>query len=150
MLTSLNVPVSEVMSRELTVLRPEDSIDRVDQIFKTRSIHHIPIVTTDGQLAGIISKSDFLRINHILCLVDEQRFAKFREKLYRHLVVKEVMTEKVATLSPEDSLPMAADIFRENLFHALPVTDKGILVGLLTTFDLINFCFSQSALLDKN
>jgi len=63
--------------------------------------------------------------------------------------VEEVMTKKVATLSPDDPLSVAVGIFRENLFHALPVVDEGTLVGLLTTHDLIGYCCREEFLLDE-
>ncbi|MCB0599030.1 MAG: CBS domain-containing protein, partial [Phaeodactylibacter sp.] len=34
---------------------------------------------------------------------------------------------------------MAAGFLRENLIHDVPVVDKGELVGIITTFDLITY-----------
>ena len=57
------------------------------------------------------------------------------------------MTSQVARLSPKDSLQTAADYFRENLFHAIPIVDENDrLVGILTTYDLINYAFREEAI----
>jgi acetoin utilization protein AcuB len=59
------------------------------------------------------------------------------------------MTKQVAKLKTEDSLEMAVGFFRENLFHALPVVnDEGELVGIVTTYDLLNYAYSETLFLD--
>lgn len=66
----------------------------------------------------------------------------------RSLLVREVMVKQVAKLRPEDKIELAADIFRENLFHAMPVVDNdGKLKGIVTTFDLLNYAFNDLLLL---
>ena len=52
------------------------------------------------------------------------------------------MTKQVATVSPDDTMDYAVDIFRENLFRALPVVDKDKkLVGILTPYDIMTWAF---------
>ncbi len=145
---TVRIPVSEVMSRDLYIVRPDDSLERVDHIFRANAIHHIPVVNAHGKLCGIISKTDFLKVNHMLTLFDEEKYRSYNLKLYKAMKVEEIMTRQVATLSPGDLLTVAAGIFSENLFHALPVVDKGELVGMVTTHDLLGYCFSDPPLID--
>lgn len=52
--------------------------------------------------------------------------------------VSEIMTTQVVTLSPEQSVPEAADLLSEHRFGAAPVVDAdGTLVGLLRDEDLL-------------
>ncbi len=51
--------------------------------------------------------------------------------------ISTIMTTELVTLSPEDKVSDARDIFRNNNFHHLPITENGILVGVVTTFDLL-------------
>ncbi|MEL6922991.1 MAG: CBS domain-containing protein, partial [Bacteroidota bacterium] len=37
------------------------------------------------------------------------------------------------------------DVFLHNTFHALPVTQQGRLVGIITTQDLIRLAFKRTA-----
>lgn len=143
MTKTLQIPVKEIMSRDLLIVKPTDRLDRVQEIFSANSIHHIPVVKKDGKLAGIISKSDFLKVNHMLALFDKDKYDCLNEKLYRSMEVSEIMTKQLATLDPDDTLSIAAGIFQENLFHALPVVDDGNLIGLVTTHDLINYCCNE-------
>ena len=64
--------------------------------------------------------------------------------------VLDIMTTKVVTLDPDDSIGLAADIFLANRFHALPIVEGKNLVGILTTYDLIKFCFQEPMASDDN
>lgn len=145
---TLQIPVAEVMSRDLLIVKPEDTLERVGEIFDANNIHHIPVVEKDGELVGILSKSDFLKFNHMFTLFNEDKYSEYNKKLHRCIKVKEVMTDKLATVAPDDPLSVAAGIFQENLFHALPVVDEDTLVGLLTTHDLIAYCCREEAYLE--
>ena len=56
--------------------------------------------------------------------------------------VKEIMIEKIATISPDERVDVAALIFHENRFHALPVVDEEkAVLGIVTSFDLIEYAY---------
>ena len=149
MIKTLQIPVSEIMSRDLLIVKPEDTLDRVGEIFNSHSIHHIPVVEAGGELVGIVSKLDFMRVNHMFTLFDKDKYQEYNKKLHRCMQVKEIMTRRLAKLNPEDPLSVAIGIFQENLFHALPVVDGSTLVGMLTTMDVINYCCRDEVLLEN-
>lgn len=139
--------IGQIMTTEVIFLRPNDTMDRVQQIFKTHNIHHIPIID-DDKVVGIISQVDYLKLLHGFTLFKTHKSEEYNNAIMRSLLVKEVMTKQVATISPDDTIDLAAGFFRENLFHALPVVDKnGSLVGIITTFDLLNYAFNEPSLL---
>ena len=144
MLNSLRIPVAELMTRELLIVEPQDTLEKVRDIFQSNNVHHIPVVDEHGKLTGIISKSDFNRVNHILTLFDGEKYKEYNNMLYRSMTAAEIMTKQVATVSPDDALSLVADMFKENLFHAVPVVDRGILVGIVTTHDVISYCCSET------
>ncbi|HMR44899.1 MAG TPA: CBS domain-containing protein, partial [Saprospiraceae bacterium] len=128
-------------------LRPNDTMMKAKEIFSSQNIHHLP-VARDGKVVGILTKSDYLAISNAFPLFNEKKREAYNDKLFATLLVEEVMTRQVAKVSPDDSIEIAAGIFRENLFHALPVVDDaGKLVGILTTYDLLNYFFNQPGLL---
>ena len=49
------VPVRDVMTTEVIVCSPADTINTVQSIMKTHSIRQVPVVADDGKLLGIIS-----------------------------------------------------------------------------------------------
>lgn len=142
------VSVQQVMTTEVLSVHPGDTMEVVHRVFNATDIHHLPVVDKDGQVVGIISKSDYYSISNAFPLFRPDLRQAANERLFKSLLVEDVMTRQVATLYPDDPLTVAAGYFKENIFHAIPiVTREGKLVGILTTFDLLNYFFNQQAFL---
>ena len=142
------VTVRQIMTTEVVTVSPNETMEVVHRIFNTSEIHHLPVVGPDGEVVGIISKSDYYSISNAFPLFRPDLREAANERLFKSLLVEDVMTRQVATLSPDDSLTVAAGYFKENIFHAIPIVDRGgKLVGILTTFDLLNYFFNQPAFL---
>lgn len=142
------ITIGKIMTTKVITLHPEDTMDKVKKIFESNNIHHIPIVD-QGRVVGIISKTDYLKLLHGFTLFKTSKSDSYNVAILRSLLVREVMTKQVAKLKTEDSLEMAVGFFRENLFHALPVVnDEGELVGIVTTYDLLNYAYSETLFLD--
>ena len=52
------VQVAAVMTRDVICCSPDDDLDEVSAIMKSRRIRHVPVCDFDGQLSGIISIGD--------------------------------------------------------------------------------------------
>lgn len=129
------LPVSRIMTQRMASVRPEDNLEHVRQIFEGHGFHHIPVVE-GSKLTGIVSYTDYLRIIHDYFSNLESKPAS--EKLLQTLTVKDMMTENPVCMKPNDTVETALRVFRENQFHALPVTDEhGKLLGILTTYDVM-------------
>ncbi|MBI1226084.1 MAG: CBS domain-containing protein [Bacteroidetes bacterium] len=142
--------IANIMTRDVFFLHPDDSMEQVDELFATHNIHHVPVIDNESHVVGIISKGDYLKTLHGFTLFKTEKNQAYNQAILRSLLVGEVMTKQVASLQPEDSVDVAAGYFRENLFHAIPVVDRQRkLVGILTTFDMLNFAFMEPALLSS-
>ena len=145
-----SIAVGEIMTTPVITVRPDETMDRVQELFRKNNIHHIPVVDKEGKVVGILSKSDYLKLLHGFTLFKTHKSVEYNDAIMRSLLVKEVMTRQVATLNPEDTIEMALGFFRENLFHALPIIDSGgSLVGILTTYDMLNYAFSESSITES-
>ena len=97
--------------------------------------HHVPVVE-NGQLAGIVSYTDYLRV--IRDLYGNPQEQGTNERLLNAILVKEVMTEHPVCLAPTDTIEDALRVFNTNHFHAVPVVEGDRhLVGILSTYDLV-------------
>ncbi|MDP3469865.1 MAG: CBS domain-containing protein [Daejeonella sp.] len=65
---SKHTKIREIMSQELTVVAPENSIDHCMQLMTNKFIRHLPVVSNE-KLIGIISIGDVVK--HI---IEEQKF----------------------------------------------------------------------------
>lgn len=133
---NLLAPVSDIMTTSIITVSSNDTLEDVKAIFEKHRIHHIPVVN-QGELVGMISQSDFLLFSH---QPKEELHDTFLEKIrLKNYRVQDTMTQKLATLEHDDRINVALEIFRVNRFHALPVLRDKKLVGILTTFDIIDF-----------
>ena len=132
---NLLAPVSTIMTKEVITVSPEDKLKKVEEIFSRKNIHHLPVID-EGILVGIISKSDYLFYRRGFINDDQSNnLDLFRVKTGK---VKEIMTKGIAKLEPNDRIQAAVEVFKENLFHAIPIVEEGFLKGIVTTLDIIN------------
>ncbi|MFK7806408.1 MAG: HPP family protein [Saprospiraceae bacterium] len=142
-----NVPLKEIMTKELVTVGPDDTLEVVDYIFNHNTFRHLPVVDEAGKILGIISKSDYNLLCNGMTLFRKDKERDANLKFLRTLLSSEVMNKELAKLSPNAKVAVAAGMFKENLFHAIPVVeDDGTLVGLVSTLDLINYAYDQPAL----
>jgi CBS domain-containing protein len=134
--------VSEIMTSHLVTVTPKTILDKVNDIFSKNDFHHIPVVDFE-RLVGIISRKDIDRVSSCIDLFHSKTNEEYNNKLFQSLLAEEVMTPKVTVLSPDDSIGYAAVLFSENKFHALPVVVGEKLVGLVTTFDMLDYAYNR-------
>jgi len=128
-------PISSIMTTELLTVNPEDKLKVVKEIFDENKIHHLPVVK-EKNLVGIISSTDVVSFLH--GLKSSQMENPINETLLKNHTVETIMTTGIAKVSPTDKINVALEVFKENLFHAIPVVDNEELVGIVTTYDIIN------------
>lgn len=142
-----NATVSEVMTREVMFIRPDDTMQKVAEIFGSKSFHHLPVVDDEGKIVGVVSSTDFHMLEDHFTLFKKREAVSLNTAIMRSMLVSEVMSTKLATIAPTDTLESAVGIFRENLFHALPVVDnKKKLLGIITPFDIMVWAFRPDAM----
>ena len=126
-------PISAHMSKNLITVSPQDPLRTVKEAFAKHKIHHLPVVKF-GKILGMISKID---LHAYLKGANHEIRDEFNAHLLDHFKAEDIMTRKLAKVSPDDRLNVAVDVFSKNLFHALPVVKEDILVGIITTHDII-------------
>jgi CBS domain-containing protein len=117
------------MTKHVITASPDDKLSVARDIFKQNRVHHLPIVH-GAQLLGILTTYDMFKL--------VEKHEDF-EKIY----IRDFMTNHVATLEPEDKIGSAAELFLENLFHAVPIVKDGELKGIVTSFDVIKYEFHK-------
>ena len=126
----MNEKLSQIMTTDLITVNPDDNLSQVRDIFKNHRIHHLPVVE-GKKLVGLITTSDLWKLNRV-------------HEEYAEISVKDVMTVRLAYLQPEDKIGSAAELFLENLFHAVPVVDEDKnLKGIVTSFDVIKYGYNK-------
>ena len=112
------------MAQNPATLDRNENLDMVESIMNHGRIRHMPVVE-DGRVVGIISQRDLFR--------------SATSAVIKTIKVKEVMTEKVLTISPEASIQDAARLMIDNRIGCLPVVEADRLIGLVTKTDILRY-----------
>lgn len=139
--SKINITLGDVMTRQPHNLCPLDPVERADQLCKDYNIHHLPVVDIYGKVVGILSQSDILKISYGLSLFKNQDPERFNRTLFSSVLVRDVMTKDVTVLHSDDKVSDALEIFRQNKFHAIPIVEQELLVGIITPLDLLKVAF---------
>jgi acetoin utilization protein AcuB len=136
--------ISDLMTRNLVTVSPDDSVERVVQLFAREGVRHI-LVLSKERLVGIISDRDIKRA------LAPGRIVKKKSMnlggvffLLEPMLVREIMTRDVVTVIPDLSAQEAAAIMLAERFGALPVVANGKLVGIITETDLLRYLASTN------
>jgi CBS domain-containing protein len=131
-------PVSQIMSTDILTVNLTQNLRDVDALLKDQPIRHLPVVSGE-KVIGMLSKTDLQRISFVNSAEGEQ----VTTTMYDSLTINQVMTKDVITVDKEDTILDVATILSKNEFHALPVTEAGKLVGIVTTTDLVKYLIDQ-------
>lgn len=147
--------VKDVMTRNVIFFSPEDSIYDIAKKLRENKISGAPVLEQD-KIVGIISEADIMRfleseevkLNTFLPSPFDVFELPIRMKLNLDKMMKRIkkvgeakvknaMTKKVITISPEEDVSKAAKLMREKRINRLPVVDNEKLVGIVTRGDLL-------------
>lgn len=125
--------VAEIMTAEPYTLGPDDSLAQARQLMSEHHIRHIPIVTGDRCLVGVVSQRDVLAAADSSVLSDQEAHLA-QEK---HVALSSIMTSPVQTVDEHASLRGTAMHLKKSRMGCLPVTRDGKLVGIITDSDFV-------------
>ncbi len=89
------------------------------------------LVIDEGRLVGIVSERDYAR-----------KIA-LKGKSSKDTLVKEIMTEKVVYIRPDESIEECMALMTEKHFRHLPVIDNGTLIGVISIGDVVRTVISE-------
>jgi len=120
----MGTKVEDIMTPDPMTMDPNQTVGDAYALMRERGFRHVP-VSESGLLLGLISMTD---IGHL--------GAKVPEVLAHPL--HEVMTKKLITCRPTESVQKAAVMMASNKINCLLVTVGGKLAGIVTTYDLLD------------
>jgi acetoin utilization protein AcuB len=115
--------VKNWMVKKVISIPPHCALVDAMTLMRKYSIRHLPVVE-DKTLLGLISESDLRQCLISSSLMDEMR-------------LDQIMIKNPVTIGPNESLEEAARLIYRYKIGGLPVVDRGKLVGILTTPDIL-------------
>lgn len=115
------------MTRNVICIHPGDSLEEAYRLMGEWSIRHLPVVD-EGEVVGILSDRDVLRVLHV---------ADGTEQVPA-MPVREVMTRHPYHCVPTSSISYVAGLMLDHRLDAVPVLHAdGRLAGIVTSTDLL-------------
>jgi len=120
----VNATISDLMHSPVMTLTPHQTVGHARAVMKEHDVSALPLVTPDGDLAGIVTASD---------LIDDHADGK---------PVSTFAKKRVFTVRPDDGPHVAARIMRNHGLHHVVVVDGGgvsgtQVMGMVSSFDLL-------------
>ncbi len=132
--------ISDWMTKDVISVESDVSMMKVSKLMKEKHIRRLPVVDAGKKLLGIVtdrdikeaspSKATTLDIHELYYLLSE-------------IKVKDIMTVKPFTVTPDNTIEKAALMMMEKRVGGLPVVDdKGVIAGIITESDIFKVLIS--------
>ena len=116
----------EIMTDTVIPIHPEESVAVAARALTHYNIGALPVCAADGKLCGMVTDRDLV----IRCLASG--------KSPERTAVREVMTGRVVSASPDMDAAVAAHLMGRQQVRRLPVVENGRLCGIVSLGDLAN------------
>lgn len=116
----------DYMSTKLVTLAPETGIHRAMKILLKNRISGAPVLDESGQLVGILSKKDCLKVAFN---------ASYHKEWGGH--VSDYMSRNVKTIDAGTDIVEVAQIFLKGPYRRFPVMSNDRLVGQISRHDVL-------------
>jgi predicted transcriptional regulator len=160
------IPVREIMSRDVIMVRDDMTLQEVATFLTENQISGAPVEDAEGRLVGVVSLSDVARATAEQPRLDERPRAErasvpdyylrgWERRLTAEefesfqveepgLLVSEIMTPRVHSVDEATPVADAARMMREAHIHRVLVTSHGRVVGIVTTSDLLGLLTGEA------
>lgn len=131
-----NIFLSEVMIKEPITVFSDEKFSRVEEIFRSRRIRHLPVIDKGKKLKGLITQTDLYRTVSPFRSMEGEIF--YTKELLDSYILSAVMTKEVVTLRSCDILSTAVDIMVRKRFGCIPIIGENYtLEGIITQIDVL-------------
>ena len=130
-----HLPVRTSMHAGPLTGHKDDLVSQAQQRMQSATMRHLPIVTEDGKLLGLLTDRDLRQAgaSSVPLLTHYEA-----PSLLMTMQVKDIMTTDVYTVTEEATVATAGQLFLDRKLGCLPVVDTDhSLVGILTVTDLL-------------
>jgi len=129
----LNRKVSEIMSRPVITIVASAPLLEAEAIMEENQIRRLPVVSEEGELLGVISRSD---VREGLAAARALNPYDPGGEEIEQTAVEMLMTPEPVIVDSHQPVGKAAELMLSYRVGALPVLDDGQLVGIVTESDI--------------
>ncbi len=128
-------PVSQIMTENVETVNLANTLVEAKEIMEQNRIKHLPVISGE-KLIGILSLNDINKLGLEVMYEGQKDASVAVMEMYS---IERIMTKNPISIAPYTTIKDATEIFIEKGFHALPVLDNGVLVGIVSTTDVLEY-----------
>lgn len=115
--------VFEAMTEHVRTVPRTMAAARAYELMKNSGVHHL-VVTDDSAVVGVLSDRDIAPRRRASAAIAQA-------------AIDTLMSSPVVTVEKNDTVRKAANLMRGRTIGCLPVMDRGKLIGIITTSDVL-------------
>jgi len=151
------IKVEDAMQKNVITIKNDMKIEEAARILRENKISGAPVIDKKNRLVGMLSEGDIIRLLEVhspklnlilpspLDLIELPiRMKHEYDEIVKGIkkasltLVDEIMTRKLITVKPDQSISDAAELMDKHKIKRLPVVDdEGNLIGIITRGDII-------------
>jgi len=133
----------QIMTSSVVTLLPDTSIADAWRLFRERRFRHVPVVTENGKIYGVISDRDLLRYAATTGKVPP--YTEFMPEA--SMSISSLTKTRVITASQDTEIRQVARMLFEQRVGAMPVvSDVGVIEGIITRSDILRTLVNNAPL----
>ena len=151
----INLLAKDIMNRDVLSVGMDWSVEQLANYLIENGISGAPVTSEDGKLLGVVSMTDIVRyrsmpitdaskndLHEYYTYTPEYHYSpaeieSFRVDAQSLVTVQDIMTPMTFNVSEDTTLQKAADAMFRGRIHRVFVTRNGVLVGIITTMDIL-------------
>ncbi len=143
----------DIMTKNVICVKPDMRISELDKIFVRDRINGAPVVDENGDLIGVVSKSDIVNYDlkkgmHASSMSDYYNSTGLEPQqmtddfitdtlTFTDATVKDIMKPSVITGQPDDSIQDLSREMYDKKIHRLVIVEGSKVVGIVSTLDIL-------------
>jgi len=139
--------VREVMTTPVVSVSSEISVKHATELLDEHQITAMPVVDEGGHLLGVVSEADVIREVVPVDRRVHERSVEIAGPTVQ-LSVADVMSRLPLSVSPDDDVARAVELFVDTQVKSLPVVRFGRVVGMISRRDVIAILARRDALIE--
>ena len=135
----LHGTVDAVMTRDVTVASPTDTVQKIYTMIVESGFSAFPVVKKK-RIVGLISRRDLIRTRRVQSVIAQ----------HAHTTIEEVMSKDVISIGPHETISSAAELLVKHDVSRLPVIDGDRIVGIVDRHDILTgLCVNRLPVRDR-
>jgi acetoin utilization protein AcuB len=127
---------NQIMTSPVVTLTPQTSVAEAHKLFESKKFRHVPVVSADNLLIGMVSDRDILRyLSNITSVIPDKNRQITTPSMSDP--ISQLMQKQVLTASVDTDVRYIAMLFVGQHIGAMPIMEQENLIGIITRSDIL-------------